>query len=228
MREIAQAGSFKDSEVIQGIFNLKDKTQMTQFLTDKKEIINNFLASNDSAANAFANALIYKLNDLKLINNAETITKIQGQMENIGIAQEFNSVLNQFQKLTAITSKAWNFEIYLSPNFVATILTNVVYIITLNKLYPKFKLVRLEIFSDKWEQIRDIINQDEKIVTGMTIFKARGGYRDKEINVITSVSLFRHVVRVIKTVHIVDPNAFVSISDVSSIDGYVYLPEDKF
>lgn len=124
--------------------------------------------------------------------------------------------------------RAWNFELYLSPNFIATILTNVVYILTLNKLYPKFKLVRLEIYSQKWQEVQKVIINDRKIVTGITIFRAKGGFKGSDINVVTSIALFRHVLRLISDVRKVDKNAFISVSDVTSIDGHVYLPEEKF
>ncbi|MCU9931877.1 DUF2179 domain-containing protein [Mycoplasmopsis felis] len=40
--------------------------------------------------------------------------------------------------------------------------------------------------------------------------------------------MFRQVNRLIKDVRKIDQDAFISISDVTSIDGYIYLPQDKF
>ncbi|WP_084177986.1 YitT family protein [Mycoplasma buteonis] len=158
----------------------------------------------------------------KLLESTKTI------LSRTGYLTQFNALWVPFSRTLEVIDKAWTFELYLSPNFVATILTNIIYIITLNKLYPKFKLVKIEIFSEQWEQIKCLINEDKRIVTGMTIFKARGGYKNTDVNVITSITLFRQVVRIIKKVHAIDPDAFISISEVSSIDGYVYLPENKF
>lgn len=132
------------------------------------------------------------------------------------------------KNLQVILDKAWGFEIYLSPNFVATILSNVVYIAVLNKLYPKFKLVRVEVFSMNCADVKDKLLLDRKIVTGITLFKARGGYKNKDIDVITSVTLFRQIPRIIKDVRKIDPEAFIVVSEVNSIDGYLYLPEEKF
>ncbi|QCZ36488.1 DUF2179 domain-containing protein [Mycoplasma nasistruthionis] len=119
-------------------------------------------------------------------------------------------------------------ELYFSPNLVATILVNVVYIMVLDKLFPKFKLVRVQVFSHKSKEIQHKIVNDPKIVTGLTIFKAKGGHKNEEIDVLTSISLFRHVLRIIKDVRSVDNQAFIVISDVKSIDGNIYLPETKF
>ncbi|MCU9936505.1 YitT family protein [Mycoplasmopsis cynos] len=91
------------------------------------------------------------------------------------LVQYYFQVLNSSNasdSLKEVTKNAWSFGIYLSPNFVATVLTNVIYIIALNKLYPKFKLVRVEIFSlNKSSEISTIIAQDKKIVTGITEFR---------------------------------------------------------
>ncbi|MBN3534927.1 DUF2179 domain-containing protein [Mycoplasma procyoni] len=132
-------------------------------------------------------------------------------------------------EVLAIASKAWSFELYLSPNFVATILTNVIYIIVLNKLYPKFKLVRVEIYSiANSEKIAQSIVSDKKIVSGVTMFHGHGGYTSKKLNVVTTVTLFRQVKRVISDVRKIDSEAFISISDVTALDGYIYLPKKKF
>ncbi|VEU63161.1 DUF2179 domain-containing protein [Mycoplasmopsis bovirhinis] len=131
--------------------------------------------------------------------------------------------------LLEITNKAWSFELYLSPNFLATVLTNVVYIISLNKLYPKFKLVRVEIFSlTKSDEITALLTNERKIVTGITEFHANGGYTKENLNVITTITLFRQVERVIKDVRRIDEEAFISVSNVTSIDGHIYLPKNKF
>ncbi|WP_027121392.1 DUF2179 domain-containing protein [Mycoplasma leonicaptivi] len=143
--------------------------------------------------------------------------------------QNFGENSEQYKQIAKLAEKAWTFELYLSPNFVATVLTNVVYIITLNKLYPKFKLVRVEIYSLKHsDEIAAVIAQDKKIVTGLTEFHAHGGFSKEKLSVITSVTLFRQVNRVIRDVRKIDEEAFISISDVTSIDGYIYLPKDKF
>ncbi|MHA0272986.1 YitT family protein [Mycoplasma sp. 48589B] len=138
------------------------------------------------------------------------------------------SFSKDFVAADKLFNSAWSFELYLSPNFIATILVNVVYIMMLDKLYPKFKLVRVQIFTKNADQIKDIINNDNKIVTGMTIFPGKGGYKGEDIQVITSIALFRHVLRIIKDVRKCDENAFISVSEIKSIDGNIYLPEDKF
>lgn len=114
-------------------------------------------------------------------------------------------------------------------SFLATVLTNVVYIMALNKLYPKFKLVRVEVFSlNKADEISELLTHERKIVTGITEFHANGGYSKDRFNVITTITLFRQVDRIIKDVRKIDEDAFISVSDVTSINGHIYLPKNKF
>lgn len=131
-------------------------------------------------------------------------------------------------QMPLVLKKAWSFELYLSPNFVATLLSNVVFSIVLGKLYPKFKLVRVEIFSLYSEEIKESLSYDIKTVNGITMFKTKGGFKGEDFFVITSIALFKQVPRIIKNIRKVDQDAFIAVSDVTSIDGYIYLPEEKF
>ncbi|MEA4276312.1 DUF2179 domain-containing protein [Mycoplasma sp. 21DD0573] len=150
-------------------------------------------------------------------------------VQNKSIMGLTDSQVTEFtRQAEALKAKVWHAELYFSPNFIATFLVNVVYIGVLDKLFPKFKLVRVQIFTKNAAKVKEIITSDKKIVTGMTIFRATGGYEGKDIDVITSVALFRHVLRIIKDVRKVDKDAFISISDIKSIDGSIYLPQDKF
>ncbi|WP_324673064.1 DUF2179 domain-containing protein [Mycoplasma sp. 888] len=159
------------------------------------------------------------------------LSKVQPSLvaQNKSIMGLTDSQVTEFtRQAEALKTKIWHAELYFSPNFIATLLVNVVYIGVLDKLFPKFKLVRVQIFTKNAPKVKEIITGDKKIVTGMTIFKATGGYEGKDIDVITSIALFRHVLRIIKDVRKVDKDAFISISDIKSIDGLIYLPEDKF
>ncbi|EFF41599.1 DUF2179 domain-containing protein [Mycoplasmopsis alligatoris] len=137
--------------------------------------------------------------------------------------------LNPFAQATPLVlKKAWSFELYLSPNFVATIVSNVIFVLVLGRLFPKFKLVRVEIFSMYSEEIKEAVASDAKTVNGVTLFAAQGGFKGEALNVVTSVALFKQVPRIIKNVRKVDTDAFISISEIKSIDGYIYLPKEKF
>ncbi|WP_426461489.1 YitT family protein [Mycoplasma hafezii] len=207
---------------------------INDFLSNKEsfdlstEIQNLYNANRSDASYALAYQLAKHQSEMHYSKFLAMTTEIQDIVFEKGYGASFNAVWTPYTQAVEIIRKAWTFELYLSPNFVATVLTNIIYIIVLNKLYPKFKLVRVEIYSQQWEKIKSLINEDNRIVTGMTIFKAKGGYKDSDVNVITSITLFRQVIRIIKKVHSVDPDAFIDISEISSIDGYVYLPENKF
>ncbi|WP_025755119.1 DUF2179 domain-containing protein [Mycoplasmopsis cricetuli] len=135
---------------------------------------------------------------------------------------------NNNETLEILQRQKWSFEFYLSPNFVATILTNVAYILVLNKIYPKFKLVKIEVYSKKYTELEHAIIEDRKMVITLTSFMAKTGKEEKDINILKSITLFRQVPRILKKIHKIDPEALTVVSDVQSIDGYIYLPNEKF
>ncbi|VEU76431.1 DUF2179 domain-containing protein [Mycoplasmopsis columboralis] len=146
------------------------------------------------------------------------------------VTEDVRAALSEQSKATLDlwAAKAWSFEFYLSPNFVATFITNIAYIMVLNKVYPKFKLVKIEVFSHKFSLLEEKITNDRKIVIKLTSFIAKSATTEEETHVLKTVTLFRQVPRVLKKIRQYDPEAFVAISEVSSIDGFIYLPTEKF
>ncbi|QNM93967.1 YitT family protein [Mycoplasma sp. Pen4] len=196
-------------------FNIEDETVIKHLndLVNKDNVAAN-IANNTFTATFFNDSVVSPI-----VGSAD-VTKLQ---------VEWAGVIGERQKLIDTLHKyAYGFELYLSPNFIATILSNVFYISVLDKLFPKFKLVRVEIFSAKSSEIQNRINSDNKIVQGMTIFQAKGGFKGEDVNVITSIGLFRQLLRIIKDVRDIDQDAFIAVSNVRSVDGNVYLPQDKF
>ncbi|UUD36009.1 DUF2179 domain-containing protein [Mycoplasmopsis citelli] len=151
-------------------------------------------------------------------------------ISNLVESKNINHLLSDgsLKTLEKLKENAWGFEFYLSPNFVATFITNVAYIMVLNKIYPKFKLVKVEIFSKKYSLIEEKITNDRKIVIKLTSFVAQSHNNEEQTHILKTVTLFRQVPRMLKKIHQYDPDAFVAISEVSSIDGYIYLPSEKF
>lgn len=125
-------------------------------------------------------------------------------------------------------SNSWNFDLYLSPNFVATFISNYVFVVFMNQLYPRYKFVKVEIYSRKMSEVRNAILRDKKTVNSLTIYESRGGYSLEKQSVLVSIALFSHVPRMMKRVHQVDPDAFVAVIRIRNIEGNVYMPVGKF
>ncbi|WP_126118642.1 DUF2179 domain-containing protein [Mycoplasmopsis caviae] len=128
----------------------------------------------------------------------------------------------------SLKSLAWKPPLYFSPNFISTFVCNVIFVIYLNKLFPRYKIVQVKIYSPHMSAIREAIITDRKTVNSFTITKGVGGYSGNNTKVLSSITLYNQVPRLIKKVRSVDQNSLITISNVASVDGKIYLPEAKF
>ncbi|MDJ1646391.1 DUF2179 domain-containing protein [Mycoplasma phocimorsus] len=119
-------------------------------------------------------------------------------------------------------------DMYFSPNFFATFVSNFVFTVFLNKLYPRYKFVRVEIISKEIEQIKKAILEDERSFNQMVFYDVKAGYSQQDYKMTISITLFTHVPRMIKRIHKLDPNAFINVQHIRNVQGFVYVPEGKF
>lgn len=135
-------------------------------------------------------------------------------------------IQNNASKITNIS--AWSFDLYLSPNFFATFVSNFVFVFLMNELYPRYKFVKVEIYTKHMSKVRNVILRDRKMVNSLSIHETRGGYSLEKQNILVSIALFSHVQRMIRKVQEVDPDAFVAVIRIRNISGWVYIPDGKF
>uniref|UniRef100_UPI000480F26A DUF2179 domain-containing protein n=1 Tax=Mycoplasma elephantis TaxID=114882 RepID=UPI000480F26A len=122
---------------------------------------------------------------------------------------------------------SWKPSLYFSPNFVSTYICNIIFSILLDKLFPRYKLIQCKIYTHHTKEIKEKFNTDEKIVYSFSITKGTGGFSGRELDIITSITLYNHVPRIIYKVRQVDPKAFIAINNITNIDGSIYLPRSK-
>ncbi|MGV2392487.1 UNVERIFIED_CONTAM: DUF2179 domain-containing protein [Campylobacter lari] len=78
------------------------------------------------------------------------------------------------------------------------------------------------------DEIRDLIVNDKRTVNNFTVTTGEGGYSRNKLQILSSITLYRQVPRLIKKIRTVDQNALITISNVASVDGKIYIPEHKF
>lgn len=77
--------------------------------------------------------------------------------------------------------------------------------------------VQLFIFSEKYEQIADFINQESR--RGLTIFDGTGWYTKKCVKVIMTVVKKRESPMIFQKIKEIDPEAFISLNSVMGVYG---------
>lgn len=122
---------------------------------------------------------------------------------------------------TAHTNK-WSPSIFLNPNFVAGISMIIVNGLIVNILFPKYNLVRVEIYSQKVDYINEMLKTTNKIYT-TSISKVVGGYSLKEQKILNTTCLFFDAASLLRFVRKIDENAFFTLTDVKKADGYIYV-----
>ncbi|TQC54014.1 YitT family protein [Mycoplasmopsis mucosicanis] len=132
------------------------------------------------------------------------------------------------EAINSLNSLAWKPSMYLSPNFVSTFVSNFIFVIFLNKLFPRFKVVQCKIYSPHMSAIKAAIIGDQKTINSFTVTVGEGGYSGAKTKILSSITLYKQIPRLIKKVRSVDKNALITVSNVASVDGKLYIPENKF
>ncbi|WP_406617082.1 DUF2179 domain-containing protein [Mycoplasmopsis adleri] len=127
-----------------------------------------------------------------------------------------------------IADLKWNSELYFSPNFVSTFICNFTFVGYLDRLFPRFKIVQCKVYTHNMDVIKEAIINDERTINSFTIQKGEGGYSGNKLKVLSSITLYRQVPRLIKKIREVDEDALITVSDVASVDGKIYIPRNKF
>lgn len=144
------------------------------------------------------------------------------------------SALTQYEQgqiydtLIGIKNVAWQPSMYFSPNFLSTVISNVVFVVMLNKLFPRFKVVQCKVYSPHMSKIKQAIVGDKKTINNFTVTIGEGGYSGSRTKVLSSITLYKQIPRLIKKIREVDENALITISNVASLDGNLYIPSGKF
>jgi len=74
------------------------------------------------------------------------------------------------------------------------------------------------IISPRWEEIsREIM---EKIQRGVTIIGGRGGYTGREEQILYTVITFRELSRLKQLLSVIDPDAFLVVTDTLEVMGH--------
>lgn len=90
--------------------------------------------------------------------------------------------------------------------------------------FPRYRLARVEIYTDKIQEIRNLLIND-KNPHSLSIQDVIGGYSLNKRQIIVTISMYIEVPRLIRLIRAVDKTCLLSITTIRGIDGYVFLTE---
>ncbi|WP_084260953.1 DUF2179 domain-containing protein [Mycoplasmopsis felifaucium] len=191
------------------------------------EYVSVYKQKNFGTINGYINLIIIFVS--VIIGNYVPGSIIAGDFKNTVDSYAYNNLsLTDQETIRTIAKLQWNTELYFSPNFVSTFICNFAFVAYLDKLFPRFKIVQCKVYTHNMDAIKEAIISDEKTINSFTIQKGEGGYSGSKLKVLSSITLYRQVPRLIKKIREVDDEALITVSDVASVDGKIYIPRDKF
>ncbi|MGL5640580.1 MAG: YitT family protein [Mycoplasmoidaceae bacterium] len=131
---------------------------------------------------------------------------------------DFNWVSNDPNENLDFAPTPFSYETLFSQNLVASIAMSIISSLTLNFLFPKDKKVKITIYSNKINEIRDYF-YSQKFNHALTINKNIGGYSLEEKKSIEIVCLYMEIPILLDWIKKVDDQAFTTISSLLGIDG---------
>ncbi|WP_052663040.1 DUF2179 domain-containing protein [Mycoplasmoides pirum] len=129
---------------------------------------------------------------------------------------------NDLNQPTYLNNLAWSAPLFFSPNIVATLLSVVIFSQIMDSWFPRYRLARVEIFTDKTMEIRELMLNDEH-PHSLSIQDIIGGYSLDHKQAIVTISMYIDIPQLIKKIREIDERCLVSITSIRGIDGFIYL-----
>lgn len=115
-------------------------------------------------------------------------------------------------------SECWGYQWFFSANFVASVLSVVVFKAILARLYPSDVYVRIDVYSNETEAIVNTL-ANAKYTHTSTIFKGIGTYSKKEHSMLQTICMISELPRVIELIRQADAKSLIVAYELKDIDG---------
>lgn len=180
---------------------------------------------NFGAINAYINLIIILVS--VIIGNYLPASILLTDIKKIDVANLPAELTGMADEIKYLQNLTWKPSLYFSPNFISTYICNIVFSIYLDKLFPRYKLVQCKVYTHHVEEIKVELNEDEKAMNSFSITEGIGGYSGRPLSIISSITLYNQIPRLIYKVRKVDPKAFIAINNITNVDGNIYIPQTK-
>lgn len=123
---------------------------------------------------------------------------------------------------------AYKPEYFFNPSFVAGIVMVLINGVVLNVLFPKYKIVKVEIYSSKIPEIQEKINTLKDVRFATSHLSVKGGYSGQEQEVLVTMCLYLDAAHLLEIVREFDENALFTVTDLKKADGYFYVSVENY
>lgn len=109
-------------------------------------------------------------------------------------------------------------EFFFNSNWVGTIISMLMFVAIYKKLYPNSKKCRVEVYSKKVRQIRNLLYKNH-YVHGSSLTERIGGYSKKKQQMFITICAATELPMVLDQINSVDKESIITISRIEAIDG---------
>jgi len=130
------------------------------------------------------------------------------------ISPESNlGTINTFQKVI---------QILFNPNFLASISGTIVIGLLINWLFPKYKIIKISIYSDKIEDLKEQL-MNSNYNHSISVREASGGLVWTSKENIETICMYLELPKLINNVRKVDTDALIIIQKIDDLDGKMII-----
>ncbi|TKA58808.1 hypothetical protein MBOVa_6150 [Mycoplasmopsis bovis 8790] len=123
---------------------------------------------------------------------------------------------------SGLASKNWNVEIFFNASFASSFILILVNGIVVDILFPKYKMVKIEAYTSKPQEILDRIFALKDKRFSVTIADFTGGYSGEMQQVLIINTMYIESSVALKIINEVDPNAMICMFDIKRMKGTIY------
>ncbi|QLI75249.1 YitT family protein [Mycoplasmopsis bovis] len=123
---------------------------------------------------------------------------------------------------SGLASKNWNVEIFFNASFASSFILILVNGIVVDILFPKYKMVKIEAYTSKPEEILDRIFALKDKRFSVTIADFTGGYSGETQQVLIINTMYIESAVALKIINEVDSNAMICMFDIKRMKGTIY------
>lgn len=109
-------------------------------------------------------------------------------------------------------------EFFFNANWVGTLISMLIFTAIYKKLYPNSRKCKVEVYSKKAKQIRDLLYKNH-YVHGSSLADRIGGYSKKKQSMFITICSATELPMIIDQINQVDKDSMITISKLESVDG---------
>ncbi len=109
-------------------------------------------------------------------------------------------------------------EFFFNANWLGTLISMLIFTAIYKKLYPNTRRCKVEVYSNKAKQIRDLLYKNN-YVHGSSLAERIGGYKLKKQQMFITICSATELPMLINQINKVDPLSTITISKLDAVDG---------